>query len=265
MVKITAMKMFFIPICLFIVTTINAQVKEGKVIYERTMQMRRPQGMTNEIQLPPTRTDNFELLFGNNQSLWQAIPNPEGDNNTITAPGMVLRMAGNNDVTYFNFAAGKRLDQREMLEREFLVEDSIAKLSWKLSEESKVIVGHTARKASAQRFTTRMQMTMENGNMKREEVADTSTLVAWFTTDVIVPAGPQEFQGQLPGLILELSINNGRTEYHAVEMSPKVNLSHIKPPKGGKKLTAAEFVLEREKLMEEMRKNNPGGNRVIRN
>jgi hypothetical protein len=41
-------------------------------------------------------------------------------------------------------------------------------------------------------------------------------------------------------------------------------LSHIKPPKGGKKLTAAEFVLEREKLMEELRKNNPGGNRGIR-
>ncbi len=76
MVKITAMKMFFIPICLIIVTTINAQVKEGKVIYERTMQMRRPQGITNEIQLPPTRTDNFELLFGNNQSIMAGNTKP---------------------------------------------------------------------------------------------------------------------------------------------------------------------------------------------
>ena len=254
----------FIPLCIFLASTANAQIKEGKVIYERVMQVRRPQGMSEEIKLPPTRTENFELLFGNNQSLWQVIPNPEGDNNTITAPGMVFRMAGNNDITYFNFNTGKRIDQREMLDREFLVEDSIAKITWKLHEETKTILGHLARKATAQRFSKRMQMTMENGNMKREEVADTSSVVAWFTTDVIMPVGPQEYQGQLPGLILELSINNGSAVYKAVEISPKVNLSHIKPPKGGKRLTAAEFVIERQKLMEEMRKNNPGGNRVIR-
>lgn len=254
----------FVPLCILLATTINAQIKEGKVIFERTMQVRRPQGMSEEIKLPPTRTENFELLFGNNQSLWQIIPNPEGDNSTITAPGMVFRMAGNNDVTYFNFNTGKRIDQREMLDREFLVEDSIAKINWKLNEETKTILGHLVRKATAQRFFKRMQMTMENGNMKREEVADTSSIIAWFTTDIIVPGGPQEYQGHLPGMVLELSINNGGTVYKAVEISPKVNLSHIKPPKGGKKLTAAEFVVERQKLMEEMRKNNPGGNRVIR-
>lgn len=254
----------FVPLCILLATTVNAQIKEGKVIYERITQVRRPQGMSEEIKLPPTRTENFELLFGNNQSLWQIIPNPEGDNSTITAPGMVLRMAGNNDVTYFNFNTGKRIEQREMLDREFLVEDSIAKINWKLYEETKIILGHLTRKATAQRFSKRMQMTMENGNMKREEVADTSSIIAWFTTDVVMPVGPQEYQGQLPGLILELSINNGRTIYKAIEISPKVNLSHIKPPKGGKKITAAEFVVERQKLMEEMRKNNPGGNRVIR-
>jgi predicted metallo-beta-lactamase superfamily hydrolase len=42
-------------------------------------------------------------------------------------------------------------------------------------------------------------------------------------------------------------------------------LNNIKEPKGGKKLTAAEFATEREKLMEEMRKNMPAnGNRTFR-
>ncbi len=109
-----------------------------------------------------------------------------------------------------------------------------------------------------------MQMTMENGEMKRQEVMDTSNIVAWFTPDISVPAGPQEFQGQLPGLILELDINNGRTVFKAVEFSAKVNASNIKEPKGGKRITADEFTKEREKLMEEMRRNNPGGNRTIR-
>jgi len=132
-----------------------------------------------------------------------------------------------------------------------------------LSDETKTVLNRTVRKATTQRIGSRMQMTMENGEMKRQEVSDTSNIVAWFTSDITVPAGPQEFQGQLPGLILELDINNGRTMYKAVEFSAKVNTSNIKEPKGGKQITAAEFIKEREKLMEEMRRNNPGGNRRI--
>ena len=258
------MKVFLASFCLLYTLAGNTQVKEGKVIYERTMQMRAMANLPEGVTLPPSRKDNFELQFANNQSIWQSIPNPDGDNNTITAPGMVLRMAGNDDITYFNFTNSKRLDQREILEREFLVEDSVAKLSWKLTGETKNILGYVTRKATASRIGSRMQMTMENGAMKREEVADTSYLVAWFTSDVTVPAGPGEWGGQLPGLILELSINNGRTVYSALEFSARVNASKIKEPKGGNRLSAAAFVLEREKLMEEMRKNNPGGNRVIR-
>lgn len=249
---------------LFVSVFANAQIKEGKVVYERTIQMQRPRGIPDEVAFPTMRKQNFELQFASNQSVWQSIPNPEGDNNTITGPGMVMRMAGNDDLTYFNFSTGRRSDLREILEREFLVEDSIAKLSWKLTDETKTILNHPARKATAVRVAPRMQTTMENGQMKREQVSDTSQIVAWFTTDVTVPAGPQDFGGQLPGLILELSINNGRSVFRALEFSTKVNASKIKEPKGGKKLTTAEFVLERDKLMEEMRRNNPGGNRVIR-
>ncbi len=250
---------------LFFSLIAQAQMKEGKVVYERTMQMRmRNINAQENAVLPETRKDNFELTFGNNQSLWQIIPNPEGDNNNFGGGGMVIRFAGNNDVTYFNFAAGKRVDQRELFDREYLVEDSISKLEWKISNETKSIIGYTAKKATAQRIAPRMQMTMENGEMKRQEVMDTATITAWFTPDIPIPAGPVEFQGRLPGLVLELNVNNGRQVYKAVEISSKVNVSNIKEPKGGKKITTAEFTKERIRLMEEMRKNNPGGNRQIR-
>ena len=262
--KNPGMKVILVSFCLLSSLALKAQVKEGKVTYERTMQIRSIANLPEGVTMPPSRKDNFELQFANNQSTWQAIPNPDGENNTITGPGLVLRMAGNDDITYFNFTDNKRLDQREILEREFLVEDTVAKLSWKLTEETKNILGYNARKATSSRIGTRMQMTMENGAMKREEVGDTSYLTAWFTSEVALPAGPGEWGGQLPGLILELSINNGRTVYTAVQFSAKVNPSKIKEPKGGNRLSAAAFVLEREKLMEEMRKNNPGGNRVIR-
>lgn len=260
------MKKLFISFSLLLSLGAHAQLKEGKVVYERLMQMRRPPDMSKEMRnlLPPTRKDNFELLFGNNQSLWQVIPDPDGDNGTVTGPGMVFRMAGNDDVIHFNFISGKRTDQREIFDRQYLVEDSVQKLLWKLSDETRTFLGYSVRKATAQRIGTRSLLSMENGQMKRQQVADTSAITAWFTSEIPIAAGPQEFQGQLPGLIVELDLNNGQVVYKAVEISPKINVASIREPRGGKRITGAEFTKERERLMEEMRRNNPGGNTIIR-
>jgi GLPGLI family protein len=78
----------------------------------------------------------------------------------------------------------------------------------------------------------------------------------WFTPAIPVPAGP-DFQGQLPGLILEIDIN-GMPNYKAIEVSPTVNLASIKEPKGGKKVTEEEFEKERDKVIQEMQRNRPG-------
>jgi GLPGLI family protein len=261
--EITAMKKVFFSVCLVSGLFANAQMKEGKVVYERTIQMQR-RNMSPDVanMVPQTRKDNFELLFANNQSLWQAIQTADGDNGSVNGPGFSFRMAGMNDVIYFNLDTKKRLDQRELFDREYLVEDSVRTLSWKLSDETKTILGHPARKATANRISTRMQMTMENGEMKRQEMPDTAQVIAWFATDIPVSAGPSEYQGQLPGLVLELELNKGRQVYTAVELSSKVKVSDIKEPKKGKRLTEKEFVLERNKLMEEMRKNMPAGQNV---
>lgn len=261
--EMTAMKKILFSLCVVSGLFANAQMKEGKVVYERTIQIQR-RNMNPDVanMVPPTRKDNFELLFSNNQSLWQAIQSAEGDNGTVSGPGFMFRMAGTNDVIYVNLDTKKRLDQRELFDREYLVEDSVRSLSWKLSDETKNILGHPVRKATANRISTRMQMSMENGEMKRQEVPDTAQVVAWFATDIPVSAGPSEFQGQLPGLILELDLNKGRQVFTAVELTPKVKVSDIKEPKKGKRLTEKEFVLERNKLMEEMRKNMPAGQNV---
>ena len=100
--------------------------------------------------------------------------------------------------------------------------------------------------------------------MERKEIPDTSQIVAWFTTDSPVSAGPAEFQGQLPGLILEMDVANGRQTFKAVTLSTEIDVKEIKAPEGKKRYTAAEFRIEREKLMNEMQQNNRGGNRVIR-
>jgi len=249
-----------------------SQMKEGRVIYERTFQL--PTALLRgnpdlAAQLPKSRTDQYELLFGNNQSLWQYLPdaNGQGDANTFTANGgvAVIRFAGGgNDIAYSNLDKGTRVEQREIADKNYVVTDSIRKMDWKLSGESKTILNYKAFKATAQRISSRMQMTMENGEMKREQVPDTAAIIAWFTSDIPVSAGPATYQGQLPGLILELDENNGRTIFKAVEVSPKVSVSKIKQPKDGKKITAAEFDKERDKVMEEMRRNMPNGQMRIR-
>jgi hypothetical protein len=43
-----------------------------------------------------------------------------------------------------------------------------------------------------------------------------------------------------------------------------VSVSKIKEPKDGKKITAAEFDKERDKVMEEMRRNMPAGQMRVR-
>lgn len=258
------MKKILLSICLIAgVFTLQAQMKEGKVVYERTITFQQRQNMNPERanNMPRSRTDRFELSFAKNQSLWESLPDLESNDENTGGGGMrFMRFGGADDITYFNFETGKRIDQRELASKTYIVEDSIRKLSWKLSGETKTILNYTARKATAQRIGTRFIMSMENGEMKRQEVADTTNINAWFTTDVPVPAGP-EFGGQLPGLILELEMNNGRMVYKAVEVSPKVSVNNIKEPKGGKKMTAEEFTKEQSRIMEEMRRNMPAGGR----
>ncbi|RYZ25789.1 MAG: GLPGLI family protein [Chitinophagaceae bacterium] len=249
--------------------------KEGKVVYERVMQLgiARFGGSGNlppEVQaqldkMPKSRTDQFELMFTPQHSIYQYLPNAadDGGNSTFSGGGAVIQMRapGINDVSYVNFTNGTRSEQREIMEKSYVVIDTPARLQWKLSDETKPILNFIARKATATTINQRPVMSMENGEMKREMRSDTAKVTAWYTTDIPVPAGPN-YAGQLPGLILELDVNNGQSVIRAVEFSPKVSANKIKEPKDGKKLSNAEYVAEREKVMDEMRKNMPAGNRI---
>ena len=253
-------------------TQINAQQKEGRITYLRTSQMAARSfsfnGMTQEIPAS-VRTDKFELAFANNQSLWKQA---EADNDEASSFGgegggfqMRMVVAGSNDVVYSNFETAKRVEKREMFDRTFIIDDSIRPLKWKMTGETKKILNHPCMKAKATNISQRTQMTMDNGKMERKEVSDTSLIEAWFATDIPVPGGPGEYQGQLPGLILEMNVANGRQVYTALEISPKVDDSNIKEPTGKKRYTQTEFRKERDKMMEDMQQNmqHGGGNRRI--
>jgi len=246
---------------------VQAQQKEGTVLYERVSQVRarfNMNGQENEVN--QTRKENFELTFGNNQSLWKAgekEPEPESDGG-----GMRVMMIGNSDnVLYNNFETGAKVEKREMFDKTFIIDDSISKTNkWKMTGETKVILGFPCMKATATTISKQTRMMMNDGKMERKEVEDTANIVAWFTTSIPVSAGPAEFQGQLPGLILELNVNNGRQTYTATAVSAKADIAKIKAPTGKKHYTRDEYKIESDKMMKQMQENmqNGGGGFQIR-
>ena len=252
-----------------------AQVKEGKIVYERTMQMNIRINDDNpafQNLIPKERKDKFELFFTEGKSLWQPVEDDGQSDETSFGDGngmrMVFRMPGADDITFHNISEGKKVEQRELGGKNYIIADSIKKMSWKVAGESKVILGHNCMKATTQRMQESFRMTMDNGETKREKVMDTLNIVAWFTNELPGSFGPEMYQGQLPGTILEIDVNNGRTFFKAIEVSPKIDVTKVKEPTKGKKATPQEFAKEREKLMQEMMQNGggPGGMRVnIRN
>ena len=252
---------------------LKAQQIAGTVTYERTSKIQisfsDTHGSGMEQQMPKTRTDKFELTFANNQSLWKS--SEEDDNGTTDVSGgdgggMQIRMvvAGSNDVLYSNFETGKKVEKRELFDKTFVIDDTINKLKWKMTGETKTILGQPCMKATSNRIITRTMMNMDNGKMERKEIQDTSNIVAWFTSSIPVSAGPAEYQGQLPGLILEMDVKDGTQIFKATAISEKADLATIKEPTGKKRYTAEEFKKEREKMMKQMEQNNQGGQRVIR-
>ena len=164
-------KLILVSAIILFVNILTAQQKEGKVIYERTIQMEIQINDNDEASqiLPKTHTDKFELTFGNNQSIWKHVDEEE-DNDEFGGNGMQIKMVGpgQNDIAFYDFTNARKVEQREMFDKKFIVADSIQKLNWKLTGETLTILGHVCQKAAAQNIGKRMQMTMDNGKMERK-------------------------------------------------------------------------------------------------
>lgn len=93
-----------------------------------------------------------------------------------------LCLEGNNSV-YMNFRNNEKVSLQRILDRQFVVEDSIGKYDWDIShDEHKDILGKRCMKA-----------TLKNN----------PDVVAWYCGAVPMPFGPLGYNG-LPGLIMEL-------------------------------------------------------------
>ncbi len=245
-----------------------AQQKEGTIIYERKVNLHRSiQDEQMKAMIPEFRTSQHILFFSDSISMYKAVPEDESPDPFAGGGGRVMiRMGGDAGEMYKNFAQARAIQSTEAGGRNFLILDTIRQQPWKLSEETKQILGYTCHKATrklSQAGGVRRMMVMNGGG----EPTPTDTtqskpqfkeveVVAWYADNITTPAGPENF-GQLPGAILQLDIDKGATVYNATQIKKTVDVKELKEPKKGKIITRAEYM----KIMSDMM---PAGGGAVR-
>jgi GLPGLI family protein len=118
-----------------------------------------------------------------------------------------------------------------------IIEDSLHAPKWKILNEMKEIAGHVCMNA------------VMTDTVKKQKVE------GWFALDIKNNGGPERFFG-LPGLILEVNINNGGMIITADKIEEKKLTTELDLPKKikGKKIKEIDYYNTIKKLYEEKRK-----------
>ncbi|MEO7531168.1 MAG: GLPGLI family protein [Sediminibacterium sp.] len=239
----------------------QAQLKEGTIYYDQKINMHKTiQDEQMKAMIPEFRTAKFILQFSDSVSMYKTVPEDEAPDPFAGGGGgrVMIRMggAGSGDL-YKNLSQSKSVQTSELGGKNFLIVDSIKQQPWKLGTETKKILGyncHIATRKVMQPVPRRI--IMGGGNT----TADTTTkvaaqgkeveVVAWYADEIVSPVGPENY-GQLPGLILQLDVDNGTQVYTATEVKKTVDQKELKEPKKGKVVTRQEYT----KLMMDMMSN----------
>lgn len=204
-----------------------------------------------QAQLKKQMEREYVLSFNPIESNWKQVESLGGGPASASSGGMqiVINTGSQDRVLYKNVADQTYEQEQDVMGKEFLIKDALEVAEWELSDETKKIGNYTAQKATysriidSQRFST--------GMTEMENVKDTIQVVAWFTPDIPVPHGPENFFG-LPGLILEVQ-SSGRTLIcEKIELNPSAEPVAIVRPKRGKEVTREEFRAMQEEGMKQM-------------
>ena len=252
-----------------------AQMKEGKISYERKINMHRtipdPQ---MKAMIPEFRTDKFELLFNESASLFRSVVDEEAPDPFANAGGggggmrMNFRMPAT--ATFTDIAKQTQYETRSFFEKEFLIVDSLKQFKWKLSEETKTIAKQLCKKATTMITAPQMRMRVSRAGENNSDSSASAPikpreteLVVWYAENIPVSVGPDNYTG-LPGVIMEMDLDNGATVTTAVEVSNKYPKKELVQPTKGEKMNRAQFQENMQKLMQDMQRGGGGMMRNIR-
>jgi GLPGLI family protein len=137
-----------------------------------------------------------------------------------------------------NFASGTIRDQIDVLGQTYVVEDSIRPQCWKIMNDLKEVTGHLCM------------------NAFREDTIKEQRITVWFALDIPNSAGPERLFG-LPGLILEVDVNEGAVTLIADKIELRKLTTEMNAPKKikGKKITETGYQGVIQDHIVEKRKN----------
>ena len=135
-----------------------------------------------------------------------------------------------------NFKDNTLYDGITFLGKTYLIHDSIVPPKWKILNDMKEVAGHICMNASW------------TDTLRKQNV------FVWFALDMPVSTGPDRFIG-LPGIILEIDINDGALIMTADKMDLKPLTTELDVPQKikGKKIDMAEYTRLIEQQMKERR------------
>ncbi|WP_299366367.1 GLPGLI family protein [Winogradskyella sp.] len=189
---------------------------------------------------------------------------------------------------YKNVKSKELLQDQEFFGKQFLIKDALKSLEWKMGTETKQIGNYTCFKAIATKevdqFDWRSIRRRGRGNtdedkkkdesekkeedstekdnddpMSEIEVPKTIEVVAWYTPQIPINQGPDDYWG-LPGLILEVSADRTTILCTKIVLNPEEK-EDIEKPEKGDQVTQAEYNDIITKKMQEMREMYGGRGR----
>lgn len=162
-------------------------------------------------QIPKFNSSFFNLYFNLNESLYKLEREPENPFKLFGGSAPASR-----NTVYTDFKKQQVVANKDIFEQTFLVNDTMRKIDWKMSDEVRTICNYTCRKAVG-------------------KICDSVYVVAFYTDDIMVSGGPEMFSG-LPGMILEIAIPRLYTTWVATKVSvvPPAATVFVQPAKGKK-------------------------------
>jgi len=270
---ITIIRVLVIALTL-IVTSVSAQDFQGVATYKSqtkfdikmdssqvnsAMQEQMMEMMKKQFQKTYKLTFNKEAsIYKEEESL--ARPQPSGMQ-------IMMVMSGGSDVLYKNTKENRFTNQNESYSKLFLIKDELKKIDWKLGSETKSIGEYTCYKATMTRERPVMSMSFsinddddEDEEEEKEPEMETITITAWYTPQIPVSTGPENYHG-LPGLILQVNDGNTTLICSKIVLNPKDKVEIVEPKKG-KELSqeAYDKIMEKKEkeMMERFKSNNRG-------
>lgn len=158
------------------------------------------------------------LTFTSDNALYSPLNTESNDGSGL----LNFPQSNPDDIVYTSFVNNQSVCQKRVFEQIFLVTDSVKKIKWKITDETRDIAGYVCRRA--------------NGI-----ILDSVYIVAFYAERIHVPGGPAAFHG-LPGMILGLALPHENVTWFATKVTDvPVSPNSLLPPKSGKPVKNSEL------------------------